>query len=61
MPKKIIVAKCSDCVYRCNASLRAWRNIYCEEKDCRSISEKDDEKGFPKWCPLPEEEVIMEV
>lgn len=55
----IEIKSCKECDGRCDASWKAknWRNVYCDydighKGGPRSITEEDDKKGFPSWCPL---------
>lgn len=54
----ISVESCKDCEDRIDASWKRnnRRNIYCDNPaaECRSITEADDKKGFPDWCPIVE-------
>ena len=52
--KKIVLKSCKGCDARCDASNphNGWRNIYCEEHEGFTITEEDDKRGFPEWCPL---------
>ena len=57
MTRKVIyLNSCRECHLRTNASVHGWRNIYCDTNGV-SVTEEDDQKGFPTWCSLSDEVV----